>query len=161
MLGMAVSGFSADLGRRTARTPYDPYFGPVFSVMGGTDSTHPSLDYMREKLKEARRMPHRYDPDRPYVPQSPNVTERVRGGDCKAKALWLARELNDSNARFVVGKYRGSPARSHAWLLWSDGQKWWVLDPTFYDRPIPSGSGAWEPHYSYGKGGRYVHEGAR
>lgn len=156
-----VSGVGADLGRRSARTPYDPYFGAVISVMNGLDSAPAEIDEVRAKLRHAHQMRHSYDPDRPYVPQRPSVTDRVGVGDCKAKALWLAQELNDSRTRFVVGRYRGAQSRSHAWLLWSNGESWWILDPTFYGDPVPvSRSNSWIPYYSYSKGGRYVHSSA-
>lgn len=156
-----VSVLGADLGRRSARTPYDPYFGAVISVMNGLNASPANDQEVREKLRHAHRMRHLYDPDRPYIPQRPSVTERNGVGDCKAKALWLAQELNDSRTRFVVGRYRGSPARSHAWLMWSNGESWWILDPTFYGQPVPlSRSNSWVPYYSYGKSGRYVHSGA-
>lgn len=158
-VGSVMTSTSADLGRKASRTPYDPYLGRVFSTLSGADSERPSVEYAAEKLRQARRMRHHYNSNRPYVPQSAQVTERTGVGDCKDKALWLAKELNDGKARFVVGKYRGS-SRNHAWVMWSDGRSWWVLDPSFQSRPVRSdgpGGGAWKPQYSYDKNGRYVH----
>jgi hypothetical protein len=161
-LGLIASAPAADLGQRSKCTPYDRYFGRLFAVLEGTGAAPAPPAQVMAKMKDARRIRHQYDPREPYIPQTPLITERRRVGDCKAKALWLIQELNDPRARFVVGKYRGARTKNHAWVLWSDGSHWWVLDPTFHDRPVSIGetrSEKWEPHYSYDKRGRYVHGG--
>jgi len=53
----------------------------------------------------------------PYEPTLPEVTEAMRAGDCKAKALWLAQKMGDSQSRYVVGKMDPNSRLSHAWLL--------------------------------------------
>jgi hypothetical protein len=163
VLGIVTSVSAADFGQRSSHTPYDPYLSRVFTIVGRTGVDPADPGYVREKMKEARRIRHHYDPRNPYVPQGPATTERRQVGDCKAKALWLANELNDPRVRFVVGKYTAGRVKNHAWLMWMDGSEWWVLDPTFHDRPIrfDSTSTKWVPHYSYGKHGRYVHGDAR
>jgi hypothetical protein len=119
-----------DTGRPTSSTPYDRYMGPVRSVFGQFGGAVPSMDEVRSQLRTARRFRYYFNPAEPYTPQSPEVTESRKQGDCKAKSLWLASKMGDRKVRFVIGKAVPSSKLSHAWLLWSNGGTWYFLDPT-------------------------------
>lgn len=162
ILAAQVSGFgrstNLDLGLPAAGTPYDPYMTPVKQVLTHLGTQDPSLDQVRHLMHEGREF--RYSFTSPYVAATPEETATTRAGDCKAKALWLADQLNDENVRFVIGKARSSSHMSHAWLMWQHQSRWYILDCTNNWDPIPADRVAsWEyiPYYSFGKGGEYRH----
>src|ERR1700694_5469600 len=95
-----------DLGAPASITPYDPYMSPVKHVLTQLGTVDNSLDRVRQLMHVGRAF--RYSFTSPYVAATPNVTATTRAGDCKAKALWLADQLNDSHVRFVIGKARRS-----------------------------------------------------
>src|SRR5688500_8438171 len=90
-----------DLGTPSSHTPYERYMAPVRNVLGSLNKQKPSMDQVKQLMKQGRSF--RYHMDDPYRPASPAVTARIREGDCKDKALWLCNQL-DSSARFVIGK---------------------------------------------------------
>ena len=62
--------------------------------------------------------------------------------------------------RYVIGKARATSKISHAWVMWSDGNSWWILDPTNANRPILAESASrneYIPLYSWSKNGSYRH----
>ena len=123
-----------DTGRPTGGTPYDQYLGPVRQVHARSSSNSPAIDEVRAQIRTARRFRYFFDPSQPYVPQSPEVTEARQQGDCKAKSVWLASKMLDRKVRYATGKAKPGDKMSHAWLLWSNGGQWLVLDPTMeYD----------------------------
>ena len=70
--------------------------------------------------------------------------------------------MNDADVRYVIGKARRDSKISHAWLMWENKGRWWVLDPTNHPAPIPADSiqpGEYVIHYSYDKHGSYRHKG--
>jgi hypothetical protein len=107
----------------------------------------------------------RYTFTEPYVATLPAVTQRTKSGDCKAKSLWIADKIGDrEHIRFVIGKARSTSRISHAWLMWNDGSRWWILDPTNTSLPIPAESVArneYIPLYSYDAHGCYRHAGTQ
>jgi transglutaminase-like putative cysteine protease len=106
----------------------------------------------------------RYVHSDPYNPVSPAETARRRAGDCKDKALWLCNQLQDSSARFVIGKMKRSSKISHAWVMWQSEGRWFVLDCTLNWKPIPVenvAKGDYVPLYSYAKNGSYRHASTR
>jgi hypothetical protein len=115
---------------RPSGTPYDRYHGPVRQVLARSGSGAPSIDEVRAQLRTARRFRYYFNKAEPCVPQTPEVTEAKRQGDCKAKSLWLADKMRDRNTRYVVGKAKPGDRLSHAWLLWANGGTWLFLDPT-------------------------------
>jgi len=147
-----------DLGTPVGRTPYDRYFGGVKQVLAQTASGRAQQTEVSQLVKRGRGF--RYSFTTPYIPQTPDVTEATRTGDCKAKSLWLADRMNDSNVRFVVGKLSAGAKQSHAWLIWNDGTAWWVLDPTVASSPKRAdriGHKDWVCLFSYTKSGTYQH----
>ena len=149
------------LGLPASATPYDPYMSPVKLVL--THLNHlatedNSMDRVRSLMREGRGF--RYSFTSPYVAATPAVTAMTRAGDCKAKALWLADQLNDESVRFVIGKAHRTSQMSHAWLMWQHNNRWWILDCTNNWDPIPAdrvSSSQYIPYYSFAKNAEYRH----
>src|SRR5215204_1635836 len=133
-----ISGVAVDLGTRASGTPYDRYLGPVRTVLGSLDRHKADMESVKTLMKQGRSF--QYHLDNPYVPAMPAVTARQRAGDCKDKALWLCDQLNDSSVRFVIGKTNQRAKMSHAWLLWQNDGRWWILDCTLQNAPIAADS---------------------
>jgi hypothetical protein len=147
-----------DLGSPASDTPYDPYMSPVKQVLTHLTNDDASMDRVRQLMREGRAF--RYSFTSPYVAATPDVTAATRAGDCKAKALWLADQLNDQSIRFVIGKARRTSQMSHAWLLWQHANRWYILDCTNNWYPIPAdrvSSSQYIPYYSFAKNGEYRH----
>jgi len=156
VLGLARTNL--DLGLPASATPYDPYMSPVKQVLNHLTTADTSMDRVRSLMHEGRAF--RYSFTSPYVAATPYVTETTRAGDCKAKALWLADQLNDESVRFVIGKARRTSQMSHAWLMWQHDSRWWILDCTNNWNPIPAdrvSSSEYIPYYSFAKNAEYRH----
>ena len=156
---LAFAHTNIDLGSPAAATPYDPYMSPVKQVLTHLSNADNSMDRVRSLMHEGRAF--RYSFTSPYVAATPDVTAATRSGDCKAKALWLADQLNDGSVRFVIGKARRASQMSHAWLLWQHDNRWWILDCTNNWDPIPAdrvSSSQYIPYYSFAKNGEYRHQ---
>ena len=157
---LAASGFAVpvDLGSTAGFTPYDAYMRPVKRVLCSAPNQHASMERAAELMRAGRAF--RYVHSDPYNPALPAETSRRQAGDCKDKALWLCDQLQDSSARFVIGKMKRSSTISHAWVMWQAEGRWFVLDCTLNWRPIPMESvakGDYVPLYSYAKTGTYRH----
>jgi len=147
-----------DLGTPIGRTPYDPYFGPVRTTLGGLGGAKPPLDSVRDYVKTAKGF--RYYMKDPYLPQTPEETETSKAGDCKAKSLWVAAKMGDKSVRFVVGKARRVSNMSHAWLLWAGPEGWLILDATNFSAPLDPNKLSTDefiPLYSFTAGAKYIH----
>ena len=147
-----------DLGATAGSTPYDPYMRPVKQVLGGLHNSGANMDRVKDLLRTGHGF--RYSFTEPYTAQLPSVTASAKAGDCKAKSLWLADQLGDRNVRFVIGKATRTSKISHAWLMWNDGARWWVLDPTNKSNPIAAestSSDEYIPLYSYDPAHCYRH----
>lgn len=150
-----------DLGSSTSGTPYDRYMRPVRGVMSSTGSRDPSMEKVSALMRQGHEF--RYSYRRPYVAASPSTTAARQAGDCKDKALWLAKQMNARNVRFVVGKSSRYSSRAHAWLLWKKGGEYYILDCTNGDRPMRASSvprGRYIAQYSWSHGNTYRHAGA-
>src|SRR5687768_2301350 len=115
-----------------------------------------------ERVRDLMRKGHkfRYSFTDPYVAALPHITATRKAGDCKAKSLWLCDQLGDENVRYVIGKSRRNAKISHAWLLWKNEGRWWILDCTNTARPIPADSvsrNQYIPLYSYDRAASYRH----
>jgi hypothetical protein len=166
-LALALSGLllarvstcaAVDLGTPAGYTPYDRYMSPVRQVLGSLHGQTTDLKRVQTLLQVGRSF--RYSFTDPYVAASPAVTERTKAGDCKAKSLWLVDQLGDANVRYVIGKARATSKISHAWVMWNDGNAWWILDPTNASRPISAAKVArneYIPFYSWARDGSYRH----
>jgi hypothetical protein len=155
---MAFSRSSLDLGLPASETPYDSYMGPVKQVLTHLGSQDDSMDQVRHLMHIGRAF--RYSFTSPYVAATPEQTAMTRSGDCKAKALWLADQLNDQSVRFVIGRARRTSQMSHAWLMWQHDNRWWILDCTNNWDPIPAdhvSSNQYIPLYSFSRNGEYRH----
>lgn len=155
-----IPAFAAvDLGYAVSRTPYESYMRPVKQVLGSVQDTDPKMDRVVALMRQGRLF--RYAHTDPYNPASPEQTAQRRVGDCKDKSLWLCDQLQDTSARFVIGKMKRSSRISHAWVMWqAEGGRWWILDCTMSFNPIPADSvspNAYVPLYSYGKGAAFRH----
>jgi len=160
LTGAPLRGGSLDLGTPVARTPYDPYLGPLWEVMRRLGGTQPDVGTVEQLVREGRNFRYVFKKEQPYVPQSPTETEASKCGDCKAKSLWLASKMNSRNVRYVIGKARLVSTISHAWLIWEGPEGWLILDATNYSKPLaPSriSSSEFIPTYSYSPSGKYTH----
>lgn len=159
---LIASQFSAlaftDLGTPASATPYDPYIAPVKDTLRSLEG--PTAPMEKVKALMGRGRSFRYSHTEPYRAALPEVTAARKVGDCKDKALWLCDQLGDENVRFVIGKMNRSAHVRHAWVLWNDGNEWWILDCTLNFRPIPVSKvapGDYVPLYSWSKSGTYRH----
>ena len=161
ILALAMTKMAAravDLGVRSGGTPYDRYLGPVRAVMSSLEKKKTGMDTVKKLMKQGRSF--RYHMDDPYVPAMPDVTAKEREGDCKDKALWLCDQLGDPSVRFVIGKTSHRAKISHAWVMWHNEGRWWVLDCTLKSAPIAADTlpaDRYIPLYSYSKGTCYRH----
>lgn len=162
LLLLATSASAAfDLGTPSAGTPYEAYSGPVKQVLNRLPGQKADMNTVKTALKTGYSF--RYSFTTPYLAQSPETTAQTRTGDCKAKSLWLISQLGDRNVRYVIGKARSNSKINHAWVMWNDGGKWWILDPTNVSRPIAAdsvGKSEFIPLYSYAAGRAYRHAAA-
>lgn len=153
-----ASAAELDLGNPSSYTPYDRYLSPVRTVLGSLGEEKPTFDTVKSLMRKGRSF--RYRMDDPYTPAMPDLTAKTRQGDCKDKALWLCDQLNDPSVRFVIGKTKRGMAISHAWVMWENEGRWWILDCTLRRDPFPADSvskNRYVPLYSYGKSGAYRH----
>ena len=155
--GIAV----VDLGA-SGQTPYDRFMTPVKQVLSSLDENNAPM----ERAEKLMRIGHgfRYAFTDPYNPALPSVTARTRSGDCKAKSLWLCDQLGDASVRFVIGKAKRTSRISHAWVMWQNEGRWWILDCTNTSRPIAADQVSRDqyiPLYSYGRSGSYRHSATR
>jgi len=154
---LAASAFT-DLGAPAKATPYDPYIQPVKQTLSSLEGPTATMDKVKALMGKGRGF--RYSHTEPYQAALPEVTAARKVGDCKDKALWLCDQLAGSNVRFVIGKMNRSAHVRHAWVLWHDGNEWWVLDCTLNFRPIPASkvaAGDYVPLYSWSKTGTFRH----
>ena len=156
----AIPVFAApvDLGSTAGYTPYDAYMRPVKRVLCAMPASKAGMDRVEQLMREGRSF--RYVHSDPYNPALPADTARRQAGDCKDKALWLCDQLQDSSARFVIGKMKRSSSVSHAWVMWQNEGRWFILDCTLNWRPIPVenvAKGDYVPLYSFAKNGTYRH----
>jgi hypothetical protein len=161
LLLSSISAFSAvDLGSSTRSTPYDSYMSPVKQVFASLHGEGASMDRVNSLMRQGRSF--RYAHSDPYNPASPQQTASRKVGDCKDKALWLCDQLQDSSARFVIGKMKRNARISHAWVMWQHEGRWWILDCTMNSAPIAAdkvGNDDYVPLYSFSKGVEYRHTG--
>jgi len=153
-----ASAAPVDLGTNAPFTPYDPYLTPVKRVLGSVVGDRASMNRVTELMRTGRSF--RYVHSTPYLPAEPLQTAARRAGDCKDKALWLCDQLRDPSARFVIGKIKRNPKVSHAWVMWENEGRWWILDCTLSWRPIPADRvrrDDYVPLYSYSKNASYRH----
>ena len=159
LLSANLASFAVvDLGAPSAHTPYDAYMHPVKEVLGSLSGSSASMERVNALMAQGRNF--RYSFTTPYEAALPSVTAQVHAGDCKAKALWLCDQLGDQNVRFVVGKMHANSKLSHAWVMWQNNGRWFVLDCTNTSRPIAADSlrpTDYVPLFSWSKNGVYRH----
>lgn len=157
-IGSLLPVSALDLGNASAGTPYERYMTPVKSTLASLGAEHPSMEKATALMREGRSF--RYHMDNPYLPAFPEVTSQTRTGDCKDKALWLCDQLNDSSVRFVIGKTQRNAKISHAWVLWKNEGRFWILDCTLNRAPIAADTlpeDRYVPLFSYAKGTAFRH----
>lgn len=150
-----------DLGQKVGSTPYDRHMSIVREVLKAADSKASMNDICKFMFMGRK---YSYLESKDYKPAPPETTERRKGGDCKDKALWLAKKLNDPSVRFVIGMARSDSAIGHSWLYWKDSEsRWWILDCTNRRHPVLAESLSTDqyiPCYSYTRDGAFRHGGA-
>ena len=159
-LFVASASAAFDLGTPASSTPYEAYSGPVKQVLGGLNGKA-DMAKVQTLLKTGHGF--RYSFTTPYLAARPSETAKTRSGDCKAKSLWLIDQMGDRSVRYIIGKARSTSKINHAWVMWNDGSKWWILDPTNASRPIAAdsvSSSEYIPLYSYSAGRAYRHAAA-
>lgn len=147
-----------DLGTTTSNTPYDRYMTPVKQTFATINGGGVTMQKVQALMRQGRGF--RYAHTEPYYPALPEKTAATRKGDCKDKALWLIDQLQDPSARFVIGKEKRGAKISHAWVMWQNEGRWWILDCTMTSRPIPADSvslNKYVPLYSWAKGASFQH----
>ena len=152
----SFAGF--DTGTPSDYTPYDRYLSPVRSVLSHPGQQKPSMEQVRSLMVQGRNF--RYRMENPYVAAMPETTAAKRSGDCKDKALWLCSKLGDSDVRFVIGKTEPGVRISHAWVMWRNEGRWWLLDCTLRNAPVAADTlpeNRYIPLYSFSKGSTYRH----
>ena len=165
LAALFLAQFSAsavvDLGSAVSRTPYEAYMSPVKQVLGSLRGEAPAMDRVAALMRQGRGF--RYAHTDPYNPALPQQTAARRVGDCKDKALWLCDQLQDSSARFVIGKLKRGSRVSHAWVMWQGEGRWWILDCTMNTSAIPADSvslDSYVPLFSYSKNTAFRHTGS-
>ena len=151
---------SLNLGAPTPSTPYDAYLAPMWAVLRHLAESQPDPNVVGQLVREGHGFRYVYKTEQPYEPQTPEQTEAIKAGDCKAKSLWLAAKMNCRQVRFVVGKARLAANLNHAWLLWNSPEGWLILDATNYSRPLSADKlspNEFIPTYSYSPAGKYIH----
>jgi len=157
-LGLAM----VDLGSPSLATPYDSYMSPVKMVLAHLANGENSMHRVCSLMHKGRTFC--FSSGNPYVAAIPSVTAANRSGDCKAKALWLASQLNDKSVRFVIGKGHSGSKESHAWLMWHHDSRWWILDCTNQWNPIQAdrvSASQYIPYYSFARNGEFRHRATR
>jgi hypothetical protein len=152
----ALAGF--DVGMPSAATPYDRYMTPVRTVLSTAGSQDLTMDEVKKLMIQGRNF--RYRMTNPYVAAMPAQTAKNRAGDCKDKALWLCNQLGSDDVRFVIGKTEAGIRINHAWVMWRNEGKWWLLDCTLRRAPIPAEkipANQYIPLYSFSRNGTYRH----
>ena len=147
-----------DVGTPSDYTPYDRYMSPVRSVLSHLGQQKASMEQVKKLMAQGRSFHYRMD--NPYVAAMPATTAATRSGDCKDKALWLCSQLGDSDVRFVIGKTEPGVRISHAWVMWKNEGRWWLLDCTLRSAPVPADSlpqNRYIPLYSNSKGSTFRH----
>lgn len=147
-----------DLGTTTSNTPYDRYMTPVKQTFATINGGGVTMQKVQALMRQGRGF--RYAHTEPYYPALPQQTAAARKGDCKDKALWLIDQLQDPTARFVIGKEKRGAAVSHAWVMWQNEGRWWILDCTMTSRPMPADSVSvdkYVPLYSWTRGAAFQH----
>jgi hypothetical protein len=160
LLAGFVQAGTLDLGTPTSRTPYDPYLTPMWTVLRNARGGQPDIATVEQLVRQGRSFRYVFKKDQPYTPQTPDVTESTRSGDCKAKAVWLASKMNSGKVRYVIGKAKMGANISHAWLIWEGPEGWLILDATNFSRPLsPQRVSPREfvPTYSYSPSTSYAH----
>lgn len=155
---ITASAAMLDLGTAAGYTPYDNYMRPVRTVLSSLEGQGTDMARVQSLMKQGRNF--RYSFTDPYTAAMPSETASRRAGDCKAKSLWLAEQIGAEDIRFVVGKARRTSKLSHAWVMWKNEGRWWVLDCTNTAKPIALdtvGSSQYIPLYSWAKDGTYRH----
>ena len=152
----ALAGF--DAGMPSNATPYDHYMTPVRTVLSTVGPQGRTMDDVKKLMVQGRNF--RYRMTNPYVAAMPEQTARTRTGDCKDKALWLCDQLGSDEVRFVIGKTEKGIRINHAWVMWRNEGKWWLLDCTLRSAPILAdrlSTDRYIPLYSFSKTGTYRH----
>ena len=154
-----LSAFAiVDLGTTTSQTPYDRYMEPVKQTFDHLHGEGTTMSKVQALMRQGREF--RYVHTEPYVPAAPEETAARHKGDCKDKALWLIDQLQDPSARFVIGKEKRGAAVSHAWVMWQNEGRWWILDCTMTSKPMLADQVSMDkyvPLYSWTKGVSFRH----
>jgi hypothetical protein len=132
----------------------------MWTVFRSLKDNQPDAAMVDQLIRQGYSFRYIFKKEQPFVPQTPDVTENTKSGDCKAKSLWLASKMNCRRVRYVIGKARLVSNISHAWIMWESPQGWLILDATNFSKPLaPQRLSPTEfiPTYSYSPSTRYAH----
>jgi hypothetical protein len=138
------------VGSPARRTPYDSRYERV-----------------RLYLEEARTK-IMYTPEeggRDYW-QLPEESEYLGAGDCEDMAIWLYVKMKRAGLRplrLCIGKHCDTAAQMHAWVLWQDGKRLYILDPSTSAEPMrleQISPDSYVPYYSYDGDRKWRHKAA-
>jgi hypothetical protein len=134
LFGFWFSTLAQEAFAPTVRGSYEPYAGPIHSVLNRLAPNDADFERVCNLMREGRSF--HYEMRHPYLASPPEVTEARRSGCCKDKSLWLASRIDDDSIRYVIGRARRNSPELHAWLVWESGGQSWVLDCTNYSKPL-------------------------
>lgn len=143
----ARTGVGSPAGIPARTTPYDHKFEKV-------------RKYLERVHDNTRYVPERGDQD--YW-QLPDETETLGSGDCEDMAIWLYVLLKQAGfgaVRLCIGKHRPYSDQMHAWVMWFDGPRLYILDPSVTRKPLRASDadpGSYVPRYSYDGSRRWIH----
>lgn len=143
------------------RTPYDRQLERIQHVLSREASQNNGnpgdIDTINQAMRAAYRLPYTS-----YAEwQSPEETYRNKRADCKARAVLLHHKLNEAGVgshRLVIGRLKGGNSDSHTWLVWKTKEAEYLLDPTYYRKPIRMdkvSEGKYIPEFIYCGGKKY------
>jgi len=137
-------------GTPALRTPYDSKYERV-----------------RLYLREAR-VKIEYTPEQDHRDywQLPEESEALGTGDCEDMAIWLYIKMKRAGlepVRLCIGKHTPGADEMHAWLIWRDRNRLYILDPSVTGELLPSEKaepGTYLPYYSYDADRKWRHKAA-
>ena len=134
-------------GTPSRRTPYDGKYEKV-------------RKYLKDIYTSIRYVP---EPEGVDYWQLPEETVALGSGDCEDMAILLYVRLKQEGVtplRLCIGKHSTSAALMHAWVLWSDGDRQYILDPSVSDTPLLTTRvprDHYIPYYSYDGDRKWTH----
>jgi hypothetical protein len=133
----------------------------------GRPTDHTPFDSKYEQVKRLleRASSFRYQPEasgRDHW-QLPAETEKLGGGDCEDMAIWLYAKMLQKGlcgTRLCIGIRTPADKDMHCWVLWYEGNRAFLLDPTTRYGMVNTAQipwGLYRPLYSYHRDRSFAH----